>query len=182
MWYGSGTTTFGVSSLVYPGHIISAEGVRPDLEKIIAVRDWPTPKSVRQVRTFLGLTGYYRRFIARYAQVAAPLTDLLRKDSFRWDVTTETAFDALKARLTSTPLLAYPDFSLPFIIETDTCEVGIGAILLQKEHPIAYYSKKLSPLRQRSSTYAKELWAITDVVQKWRHYLCGGKFVTRTNH
>lgn len=138
--------SFGVTSLTYLGHIISAAGVQPDPDKIEAVKAWPYPKSVKQVRAFLGLTGYYRRFIERYAQLAAPLSDLLRKDNFHWDEKTTNAFNLLKERLITTPVLIYPNFSLPFVIETDACEVGVGAILLQKEHPIAYYSKKLSPL------------------------------------
>lgn len=132
---------FGVASLVYLGHTILGEGVQPDQEKIEAVKAWPQPKSVKQVQAFLGLTGYYRRFIEKYSQLVAPLT----------------AFNMLKEKLTTTPVLIYPNFSLPFVIETDACDVGVGAILLQREHPIAFYSKKLSPLRQRASTYAKEL-------------------------
>lgn len=130
----------------------------------------------------MGLTGYYRRFIEKYAHLAAPLTDLLRKDNFHWNELTQTAFNQLKERLITTPVFIYPDFSFPFIIETDACDVGVGAILMQRGHPIAYYSKKLSPLRQRTSTYAKELWAITDAVQKWRHYLWGNEFTIRTYH
>lgn len=88
----------------------------------------------------------------------------------------------LKEKLTTTPFLVYPNFSLPFVIEKDACDVGVGAILLQNEHPITFYSKKLSPLRQKASTYSMELWTITDVVHKWRHYLWGNDFTTRTDH
>lgn len=100
--------------------------------------------------------------MGQYAQLAAPLTDLLRKNNFHWDESTLAAFNTLKEKLITAPVLIYPNFSLPFVIETDACDVGVGAVLIQRGHPVAYYSKKLSPLRQRASTYAKELWAITE--------------------
>lgn len=99
-----------------------------------------------------------------------------------WGDTAEEAFELLKEALVSAPVLAYPDFSLPFIVETDACNIGVGAVLAQLEHPVAYYSRKLSSVRQKASTYAKELWAITEAVRKWRHYLLGGTFVIRTDH
>lgn len=108
--------------------------------------------------------------------------ELLRKGNYHWDDVTEAAFEDLKIRLTTTPVLVYPDFTLPFVIETNACGVGVGAILLQNEHPIAFYSKKLSPLREKAASYAKELWAITDAIQKWRHYLCGNEFTIRMDH
>lgn len=110
------------------------------------------------------------------------MTDLLKKNGFHWGNAAEEAFKLLKAALISTPVLAYPDFSMPFVVETDACDVGVGAVLAQLEHPVAYYSRKLSAARQKASTYAKELWAITDSVRKWRHYLLGGTFVIRTDH
>lgn len=118
----------------------------------------------------------------KYAELAGPLTDALRKDGFRWGSAEEEAFEKLKVALTTTPLLAFPDFSVPFVVETESCGVGVGAVLLQREHPIAYFSKKLSPLRQQASVYVKELWAITEAVKKWRHYLLGSFFTIRTDH
>lgn len=92
------------------------------------------------------------------------------------------AFNKLKEILTTAPVLIYPDFQIPFVVETDAYDVGVGAILLQVEYPVAFYSKKLSALRQKASTYAKELWTVTDAVRKWRHYLLGGIFTIRTDH
>lgn len=143
---------------------------------------WPGPITIRQVRAFLGLTGYYRRFISRYAQVAAPITNLLKKNNFLWNSEVEIAFKELKNILITAPVLIYPNFDLPFVLETDACEVGVGAVLLQNDHLVAFYSKKLSALRQKASTYAKKLWAITDSVRKWRHYLLSGAFTIRTDH
>lgn len=114
--------------------------------------------------------------------MAAPITNLLRKNQFRWDEEATIAFNNLKQILISAPVLVYPDFDLPFTVETDACDISVGAILLQLEHPVAFYSRKLSALRQKASTYAKELWAIADSVRKWRHYLLGNTFTIRTDH
>lgn len=121
------------------------EGVHPDPNKVAAVKEWPMPKSVKQVRAFLGLTRYYRRFINQYAQVASPITDLLKNNRFNWGDTTEEAFELLKEALISA--LACPNFSAPFVVETNACDVGVGVVLAQLEHPVAYYSKKLSSIR-----------------------------------
>lgn len=138
---------------------------------------WPTPLNVKQLRGFLGLTGYYRRFIANYALIAAPLTDLLKKDSFTWSVEAEASFVRMKAAMTTAPVLRLPDFGLPFCIETDASDTGIGAVLLQENRPIAFFSKKLGSRRRVASTYHKELYAIAEAVQKWRQYLLGREFV-----
>ncbi|XP_061364978.1 uncharacterized protein LOC133308374 [Gastrolobium bilobum] len=149
-----------VQEIQFLGHIISAQGVSPDPSKIQAVKDWPTPKSVTELRAFLGLSGYYRRFIRGYATVAAPsLTYYLQM-----------------------PLDALPNFTLPFVLETDASGAGIGAVLLQENHPIAYYSRKLSKHMQAKSTYFREMHAITSVVAKWRQYLLGSSFVIKTDH
>lgn len=156
---------------------MTAEVVRPDPDKVAAVESWQIPTSVRQVRAFLGLTGYYRRFICQYAQIATPITNLLRKNQFMWNEDATKAFPELKQILITAPVLVHPDFGIPFIVKTYACDIGAEAILLQSEHPVAFYSKKLSELRQEASTYAKELWAITDAVRRRRHYLLG-----RTDH
>lgn len=173
---------FGATKLSYLGHIITTEGIHPYPDKVVAVESWPVPKTIRQVRAFLGLTRYYRRFISRYTQEATPITDLLKKNNFHWNEYAEQAFKKPKEILATASVLVYPNFELPFVLETDTCDVGVGAVLLQQEHPVAFYSKKLSALRQRASTYAKELWAVTDSVQRWRHYLLDRTFTIRTDH
>ncbi|XP_042012377.1 uncharacterized protein LOC121760841 [Salvia splendens] len=126
-------------SVEYLGHIIDDGHLKADPAKIQAMTVWPTPGTVRQLHGFLGLTGYYRRFVAHYALIAAPLTDLLKKEAFRWSPEAEAAFAALKKAMTSAPVLQLPDFTLPFCVKTDACEVGIGAVLMQRDHPIAFF-------------------------------------------
>ena len=118
-------------------------------DKVAVVLDWPRPLNLKQPRGFLGLTGYYCRFIKGYASLASPLTDLLKKDSFSWNTKAEEAFITLKEAITASPILALLDFSHPFTLETDASGSGIGAVLSQNAHPVAYFSKKLSPRLQK---------------------------------
>ncbi|XP_019417272.1 PREDICTED: uncharacterized protein LOC109328313 [Lupinus angustifolius] len=173
--------SFGLTEVDYLEHLVSAAGVAMDKSKVQAILDWPLPKSIKKLRGFLGITGYYRRFIKSYATIAEPLTNLLKKDSFEWTESTTTAFQSLQHAITQAPVLALPNFTLPFILETDASGIGIGAVLNQNQHPIAFYSKKLSPRMQAKSTYVRELYAITEAVAKFRHYLLGHKFIIRTD-
>ncbi|KAM0028421.1 putative nucleotidyltransferase, Ribonuclease H [Helianthus debilis subsp. tardiflorus] len=167
---------FGQTTVGYLGHVISAQGIAVDPDKIECIKNWPTPKTVKDVRSFLGLSGYYRRFIHHYASIATPLSDLLRKDNFVWTPIQDEAFSTLKTLLSSTPVLRLPDFSKPFTVETDASGTGIGAILSQEKQPIAYYSLKLNPRMQHASAYQREMFAITQAIAKWRQYLLGNKF------
>ncbi|KAH0670700.1 hypothetical protein KY290_026097 [Solanum tuberosum] len=172
---------FGQSSISYLGHILSEKGLQVDPEKITAIVSWPLPSSVKDVRAFLGLTGYYRRFVKGYAQLASPLTDLLKKDSFVWSDKASVAFAKLKEAFGSVPVLFLPDFSKDFVVETDASGTGIGAVLCQDSHPIAFFSQKLSSRMQAASTYNREMFAITQAVQKWRQYLLGRRFTILTD-
>ena len=126
---------FGVLSIAYLGHIISAAGVAMDPSKVQAVLDWPQPRSARAVRGFLGLAGYYRKFVHDYGTIAAPLTALTKKDGFSWSEEAAPAFQALKHAVTSAPVLALPDFAQPFVVECDASTYGFGAVLLQGQAP-----------------------------------------------
>ncbi|MCH92729.1 Ty3/gypsy retrotransposon protein, partial [Trifolium medium] len=145
--------SFGMTEVEYLGHVVSGMGVTMDKHKVQAIVDWPIPSNVKQLRGFLGLTGYYRRFIKSYATIAAPLTELLKKDHFLWSPTATAAFNALKIAVTTAPVLVLPNFCQPFVLETDASNIGIGAVLSQLGHPIAYFSKKLGPNVQRQSAY-----------------------------
>jgi len=172
---------FGCPDIEYLGHIISAQGVCADPGKIQAMVDWPLPKTTKALRGFLGLTGYYRKFIKGYGSIAAPLTAMLRHNSFTWTDLAREAFQALKEAVTHAPVLALPNFSHPFLIECDASGVGIGAVLMQSNKPIAFLSKALKGKALHMSVYEKELFALVTVIQKWRPYLLGKPFVVRTN-
>jgi len=153
------------------GHVISGDGVATDLEKISAVSGWPTPVSVKELRGFLGLAGYYRKFVRNFGLIAKPLIELLRKNTiFHWTPAHEQFFQALKQALISAPVLALPNFSQPFAIGTDASTVGIGAVLTQDGHPLAYISRALGPRSRGLSTY-EEYMAVLLAVQQWRQYL-----------
>lgn len=175
--------SFAQQNLEYLGHVIGKDGVATDKTKIEAVQNWPVPQSVKQVRAFLGLSGYCRRFIQGYGVISRPLTNLLKKGQpFVWTDEVHNSFVALKAALLSAPVLKLPDFSKQFVLETDACHTGIGAILMQEGHPIAFLSKSLGPKAQALSTYEKECLAIIMAVDKWRAYLQHQEFVVRTDH
>ncbi|KAF7812105.1 Transposon Ty3-G Gag-Pol polyprotein [Senna tora] len=144
--------------------------------------EWPTPTNVKQLRGFLGLTGYYRKFEKGYATIAHPLTELFKKNQFAWHNAADEAFKELKKQMTLTPVLALPNFQQPFVVETDASNTGIGVVLSQNGHPLPYFSKKLTKRLSLSSAYVKELYAITQAVMKWRHYLLGRKFTIKTDH
>ena len=169
------------------GHLVNSKGVQPDPKKIQAITDFPTPTSVKNVRSALGLFGYYRRFIRDYAVIAKPLTDLLKKDKkFEWGQKQQQIFDTLKAHLTKSPILEYPDFTKPFKVTTDASKYAVGAVLSQKkdgyDHPAAYLSRALSAQKINYPTSEKECLAALIALKHWRHNLLGCKFVLKSDH
>jgi hypothetical protein len=171
---------FGVSEIDYLGHLISAQGVRADPSKLEAMLQWSVPTTIKSLRGFLGLTGYYRKFIRGYGIIAAPLTALLKKNSFHWTSEATAAFLRLKDAVTSPPILRLPDFSQTFTIECDACATGIGAVLMQEGRPIAFLSQAVKGQALHLSTYEKELFSLVTAVQKWRPYLLGRSFKVKT--
>ncbi|GJW88274.1 putative nucleotidyltransferase, ribonuclease H, partial [Tanacetum coccineum] len=152
--------TFLVPQVEYLGHVLSAQGVATDPLKIQTMASWLIPTTLKQLRGFLGLTSYYRRFIKNYVIISQPLTKLLRKNGFHWSIEAEVAFNQLKQEMMSTPVLALPKFKKEFMVKTDASGSGIGAFLHQEGHPIAYLIKALSPRHQALSTYEKEFLAV----------------------
>ena len=173
--------------LNYLGHVVTSEGVRPDENKIKAVVEFPTPKTQKDIKSFLGLAGYYRKFIADFSAIARPLTNLLKKENeWNWTEQEQASFDLLKFKLTNTPLLQYPDFSKPFILTTDASGYAIGAILSQgklgQDKPVAYASRTLNKAELNYATVEKELLAIVWACKHFRPYLLGRKFQIITDH
>lgn len=152
--------SFAVNKVEYLGHVISNGSISTGPAKVQAVAEWPTPTTLKQLIVFLGLAGYYQRFVKGFGAISRPLTELTRKDSFQWHEEATIAFGQLKKALTSAPVLALPDFTKAFIIETDASGVGLGAVLMQDHHPLAYISRTLSPKQQAMSVYEKELLAV----------------------
>jgi len=167
---------FAVARVEYLGHVISASGVTPDLDKIEAIINWPVPTTLTALRGFLGLTGVYRCFVRDYAIIAAPLTNLLKHTKFTWSLYAAEAFTKLKESMTTTPVLVLPDFTKVFQLDTNASAVAIGAVLSQDDHPLAFFSRKMCNHMQQSFVYVRELFAITEAVKKWRQYLIGRHF------
>jgi hypothetical protein len=172
---------FGSLEVDYLGHVLSEEGVKADPAKIVAMKNWPHPRTPKALRGFLGLTGYYRKFVKGYGGVAAPLTALLKKNSFGWNARAEEAFRSLKELMSTPPVLGLPNFTKRFLVECDASGAGIGAVLMQEGRPLAYLSQGLKGKNLFLSTYEKELLALVMAVRKWRHYLLGQTFVVRTD-
>ena len=157
------------------------------LRKKPAVRDWHVPKSVTEVRSFLGFVLYYRKFISNYSEEAHALTHhTLKYVKFKWDKSCQEAFDFLIDSLVSAPVLAFPTLEDVFILDNDASDYGIGGVLSQvqngEERAIAYASRTLSTSRQKYCTTKKELFAVVNFVEHFRHYLYGRHFIIRTNH
>ena len=174
--------SFVQQQISYLGHIISSQGVATDPAKVEAVNSWPQPTSVKELRSFLGLAGYNRKFVRHFAVIAKPLTELLKKNVlFVWTPDHTASFQALKQALVTAPVLVMPDFSLPFCLETDASKLDVGAVLLQQGHPLAFISKPLGLKTQGLSTYEKEYLAIVIAVDHWRPYLQQAEFLIFTD-
>lgn len=181
---------FGLSDVYYLGYLIGGGGIQPDPQKVEAVLAYKQPETKSEVSAFLGLTGYYRKFVPSYASKAAPLTELLRKgkpERILWSAACTKAFVTLKECLIKAPILRVPDPNRRFIVQTDASDVGIGAVLSQleengEEHPIAYASRKLQPRETKYSAIEKECLAIVWALKYFKYYLYGQAFTIYTDH
>jgi len=174
---------FCTQRVSFLGYVVTPQGIEVDSSKIDAIRAWPTPTTVTQIRSFLGLAGFYRRFVRDFSSIAAPLHELTKKDvPFAWSDSQEVAFSTLKDKLTNSPLLQLPDFTKVFELECDASGIGLGAVLLQEGKPVAYFSEKLSGASLNYSTYDKELYALVRTLHTWQHYLWHREFIIHSDH
>lgn len=175
--------TFWQNEVNFLGHVISEKGISVDPNKVIAVQAWKRPTNVTEVRSFMGMSGYYRRFIKDFAKISIPLTRLTRKNQvFAWTEECEKAFGRLKEALIQAPILKVPEGNENLVIYTDASGQGLGEVLMQQHQVIAYASRQLKPSEVRYATHDLELAAIVYALKLWRHYLLGAKFEVYTDH
>jgi hypothetical protein len=174
---------FWLERVAFLGHILTAEGVAVDPEKVEAVSNWQRPTNVSEIRSFLGLAGYYRRFIEGFSKIARPMTELLKKEKkFAWTENCERSFQELKQRLTTAPVLTLPDIHRDFVIYCDASRQGLGCVLMQEGRVVAYASRQLRTHEQNYPTHDLELAAVVHALKIWRHYLIGNKCEIYTDH
>jgi hypothetical protein len=182
-----GKCSFVARSIAFLGHVVSSEGTRPDPSKIDAIVHFPVPKTITDVRSFLGLTGYYRNYVRGYARLAVPLFELTRKEvAFVWDSVCQNAFEALKGALVDAPVLIRLDFEKQFCLDVDWSPKGVGAILSQreerKERVVAYASKGLTSAQKKFHPMEGECYVLIWGVMHFRQYLHRTHFLLRTDH
>ena len=180
--------TFFRTKIEYLGHTLSKEGIEVNDSKVIAIKRYPTPQNKREVKSFLGLSGFYRKFVKGFAQIASPLTNLLKDNvKFEWNTGQQAAFERLKEELSNPPVLAFPDFGRDFYLATDASNIGIGSCLMQKNddnkyQAIAYYSRKLKRNESNYSVTDKESLAVIDSLKHFRYIIFGYHVTVFTDH
>lgn len=164
------------------GYIVSADGLAVDPAKVSAIKTWPEPRTLSDARSFHGLASFYRRFVPQFSAIMAPLTNCIRDGTFVWTQAATKAFNIIKDKLSSAPILALPDFTTIFELHCEASKTGIGGVLSQRNQPIAFFSEKISGARFHYSTYDIEFYSIVQAIKHWRHYLLHKEFVLYTDH
>lgn len=181
--------SFGYRTLEFLGHLVGNGKIRPTQDKVLSIQNFKPPTTKKQVRSFIGLVGFYRKFVPNFSKYSAPLTDLTKKglpNKVRWTDEHQRCFDDLKLAISQEPVLRSPDFTKLFYLRTDACKTGVGAVLEQviedERHPIMYLSKKFSQNESKYAVIEKECYAIIWAVKSLRVYLEGNRFVIETDH
>ncbi|GBG88319.1 hypothetical protein CBR_g46886 [Chara braunii] len=168
-------------------HQAHGDGIRPEDNKIAAIRDWTTPRTLIELRSFLGLANYYRKFVRNFSTIAVPLHRLLKKKAiWQWDKDCTSALKKLKRALIEYPVLKVADPSLPFVVTTDASQYGIGVVLQQDDRngyrPVEFISARMPSEKVATSTYERELYALRQALEHWKHYLLGRHFKVYSDH
>ncbi|VVA38897.1 PREDICTED: reverse mRNAase, partial [Prunus dulcis] len=174
--------SFLQDQVLFLGFIVSAAGISADPDKVHAIVNWPLPSTLTETRSFHGLASFYRRFIPSFSTIMAPITDCIKQGEFRWTHAATRAFEALKQKMTEAPVLRHPELTKVFEVACDASGVGIGGVLSQEGHPVAYFSEKLNEAKQKYSTYDKEFYAIVRALRYWQYYLLPNEFVLYSDH
>jgi hypothetical protein len=174
---------FWISEVLFLGHIINREGLAVDPKKVTTILDWKAPKDVRGIKSFIGMVGYYRRFIEGFSKIARPMTALLaKKVEFKWTLACQKSFETLKEKLTMAPVLILPDVHKPFSVYCDASYTRLGCVLMQEGRVVAYSSRQLKIHEKNYPTHDLELAAVVHALKTWRHYLYGQKCDIYTDH
>ncbi|GJR72477.1 putative reverse transcriptase domain-containing protein [Tanacetum coccineum] len=174
---------FWLKEVQFLGHVVNRDGIHVDPSKVESVKNWKTPESSTEIRSFLGLAGYYRRFIENFSKIAKPLTLLTQKNkAYVWGDKQDEAFQILKEKLCNAPVLALPDGPDDFVVYCDASKQGFGCVLMQRGKVIAYASRQLKKHEKNYTTHDLELGAVVFALKIWRHYLYGTKSVIYTDH
>jgi hypothetical protein len=174
---------FWMEKVAFLGHVLSVEGIAVDPSKVESVTKWEQLLNVTDVRSFLGLAGYYRRFIENFSKIAKPMTELLKNNTkFEWSEACEKSFQELKKRLTTAPVLTLPDIKKDFMVYCDASKQGLGCVLIQEGKVVAYASRPLKKHEENYPTHDLELAAIVHALKIWRHYLIGNKCELFSDH
>ncbi|WVZ56670.1 hypothetical protein U9M48_007164, partial [Paspalum notatum var. saurae] len=174
---------FWLEKVAFLGHVLTAEGVSVDPEKVEAVSNWKTPRNATKIRSFLGLAGYYWRFMENFSKIAKPMTGLLKNNTpYEWDDKCEESFQLLKERLTTAPVLTLPDLHKDFVVYCDASRQGLGCVLMQDNKVVSYASRQLRAHEENYPTHDLELAAVVHALKIWRHYLIGKKCKIYTDH
>jgi hypothetical protein len=174
---------FWIDEVLFLGHIINKEGLDVDPKKVADILNWKAPADARGIKSFIGMAGYYRRFIGGFSKIAKPMTALLgNKVEFKWIQKCQEAFEALKEKLTTTPVLVLPDVHKPFSVYCDACYTGLGCVLMQEGRVVAYSSRHLKLHEKNYPIHDLELAAVVHALKTWMHYLYGQKCDIYTDH